>query len=674
MLRKRFPLFLFILVLLFTPLARLCSAQTFTAHGPTDDVKPNNSGPAFRLERKAIAGGSELLTIFGKTRQTKGPETEVPLLSVLRDTLGDNLAENDRLRYVWLLSATRPTYLQRVASAVPFLYGRVGNKNEVDPNKPPPALFDINGNNSLFTRQILWFALQNLLFDPTGVAVRASARTYRRNAGEYQWAQISRALAALTLFETETRTTPALSFTEMRELQAKLSLSTNRLGNFVNDTFYRQANQQRIVNERDTRGHNWELLRQRSEAEGLYFEPLAMPDGSATHAIVWVASDDLAKNTGRRWNSRFLNFDNPWKDKRLLQWNGYRETRYYDSENRLVPAETPGARAIEMIPLAVYGLDHPKIPILLVDFRDRQNPKKRELSRRLLEDTARNVLALSTNVFGDLPFFLGRTVYDVVTGRRGLDINQPSRFRAYAQLKLLLSLSASLDPDLEREISGRLEKVAVNPLENDAQAEINLALAQYRALTDFATRPDGLPAQIDRDRWAEMVPLNHGKPAQMAFKAINLLTFGWYMRREKATPELLQRLDLSRQFDYHERFLREVVKSSPQVEVAWDIKDVQRSLQFTANNNRFASKKSAKTVAALFEQTQDSETKRLCVASLYRINTETAKNELLKIYRASQPDAPWRTLSAEYLRQSVRESQRIAPSDIKAISREVGLQ
>jgi hypothetical protein len=239
---------------------------------------------------------------------------------------------------------------------------------------------------------------------------------------------------------------------------------------------------------------------------------------------------------------------------------------------------------------------------------------------------------------------------------------------------LLLSLSASLDPDLEAEIDRRLDKATVNPRENDGQAEDKIALAQYQALLKYAQSPDGLAKQVDRDRRAEMVPLKHGKPAQMAFKALNLLTFGWYVRREKATPELLEKLDLSRRFDFHERFLREVVKSGPRPEVAWDINDVRRSLQFVANHNQFAGKKATKAVAALFERTQDDETRRLCVHSLYRINSETAKAELLKIYRNTPADAPYHALSGQFLRQSVREAKRIAPADVKAISREVGLQ
>ena len=85
-----------------------------------------------------------------------------------------------------------------------------------------------------------------------------------------------------------------------------------------------------------------------------------------------------------------------------------------------------------MIPLALYGLDNPRIRALLVDFRDGLNPKKREMSRRVLQDITRNVLSLSR--FGNLPYLLGRTVFDFVTGRRGIDVNQPSRLRTYSQL------------------------------------------------------------------------------------------------------------------------------------------------------------------------------------------------------------------------------------------------
>ena len=163
---------------------------------------------------------------------------------------------------------------------------------------------------------------------------------------------------------------------------------------------------------------------------------------------LWVAKPDLEAKRNHNFDQRFLNIANPWSDKQLANWKGHVEVRYFDAESRPVSADTPGARAIEMIPLALYGLDSPKIPMVLVDFRNSLNPKKREMSRRVLQDVTSNVLSLSS--FGQPAYFLGRSLFDFVTGRRGIDINQPSRLRTYSQLKLLLALNESLDPEHEK--------------------------------------------------------------------------------------------------------------------------------------------------------------------------------------------------------------------------------
>ena len=140
-----------------------------------------------------------------------------------------------------------------------------------------------------------------------------------------------------------------------------------------------------------------------------------MPDGSATHALLWIDRKELRTQSADRFAGRFLNIANPWDDNRIANWKGYTETRYLDSENRPVEAETPGARAIELIPLALYGLDGPKIPLLLVDFRDTLNPKRREISRRVLRTLPRT---LAISQFGNLPISWV-AVFDFVTGRRG---------------------------------------------------------------------------------------------------------------------------------------------------------------------------------------------------------------------------------------------------------------
>ncbi|HEX8685478.1 MAG TPA: hypothetical protein VF654_03225, partial [Pyrinomonadaceae bacterium] len=498
---------------------------------------------------------------------------EVPLVSILRDTLGDADPENDRLRYVWMLTYTRPSALQRVASAVPFLYGRVGGKKKASTKGVPPPVLDLADPKRDLWHRFMWLALQNVVFNPYGRAAKASTSALRRNSDGYRQAHIMRALAILSLYEAETGAESAFTPAESAEIQARLMLTGKTFGGLIDDSYLDEYLRRRNTQALDTRGHNWELLRQRAEAEGLYFEPLVMPGGEAAHALVYVSREDLARNRSRKFGSRFLNIRSPWSDSRLARWDGHTETRYVDAEGRPAAEGVEGARKVELIPLALYGLDFPKIPALLVDFRDRLNPKRREMSHRVIEDVARNVLSLSR--YGDVHYFLGRTVFDFVTARRGIDVNQPSRLRAYSQLKLLLALDATLDRDLRDEIAARVESDSLNPLENDLEAEARLARQQYAALVAAAGDPAGLPSRLDRDRREEMVPLEHGKAGRALLRFGNILSFGLYKHRESAAPaEVRQTLDGERKLAYHKRFLQEVARSTPVVEVVWNVEDV----------------------------------------------------------------------------------------------------
>jgi hypothetical protein len=605
------------------------------------------SAEIFRLERVPVDGGAELITIHAKLDgiQTSADGNWVPLVTVLRDTLGDLSPENDRLRYVWPLTYTRPTMRQRLSGAIPFLYSRVGNRKHSSQSAPPPVL-DLAATDRDVWNKVLWAALQTLLLDPYGTPIKASTRSYRQNAADYRKSHIIRALSVLSLYQA-VEGVPAFSESELSDIQGRLRLTDKTFGGLVGDLNLERYNERQVTGARDIRGHNWELLRQRAEAESLFFEPLQMPDGSTTHALLWVAQSDVAANQGRRYDSRFLNISNPWSDKRLLSWEGYIETRFLDLDNRPVSADEPGARAVEMIPLALYGLDNPKIPMLLVDFRNGVNPKKREMSRRALQDVTRNILSVSG--FGDLPYFLGRTVLDFVTGKRGIDINQPSRLRTYSQLKLLLSLNQSLDPELREQIGSRLEKVSLNPMENDLQAETQLAADQYAALLAYAKRPDGLPQKLDRDRRAEMVALEHGRTEQILFRLANILSFGKYTHREKSDVEMEAKLDVARKLAYHTRFLREIAKSGPQIDVTSDLDEVKRSLRFISDHASDAGSKSAVAAAEIFTRTQDDETRRFCLEGLSRMHNPKAKSELQRLSERKNLDQAGRDLLISYL-------------------------
>ena len=644
--------FLFAFLLVISPLLPTISR----AQGPnvpaTEENDPTTAlSQILRLERIEVPGGAELITVHAKLAGLESTENDnwVPLVSILRDTLGDIISENNRLRYVWPLTYTRPTTKQRLAAAIPFFYTRVGNKEKLT-KTPPPAL-DLASPESEVWDKIFWVALQNILLDPYGTPIKASTSSYRRNSSDYRRSHIIRALSVLALYQAikgESAFTPA----EMSTIQARLMLSDKTFGGLVDDSNLQSYYVKRTTQARDERGHNWELLRQKAEAESLYFEPLTMPDGSATHALLWVAKRDLLKQQGSRYSKRFLNIANPWTDKRLLNWKGYVETRYFDSENHPVESQTPGAEAVEMIPLGLYGLDNPKIPMLLVDFRDSYNPKKREMSRRVLNDVTRNMLSLSK--FGNLPFFLGRTVFDFVTGRRGMDINQPSRLHTYSQLKLLLALNTSMEPELRSDVSGRLEKISLNPFENDLNAEAKIATQQYNALLAYAKDPNGLANRIERDRRAELLPLEHGGKAQLAFRVLNLLTFGKYVHREEPTDDMDDRLDIARRLQFHTRFLQQIAKSTAEVDITWNLDDVRRSLHFIAEHGTEAGSNAAAVTAKIFARTKDDETRRACLDSLSRIRSTKAKNELQRISQNNDVDKSLRDLAGEYLRNGPR--------------------
>jgi hypothetical protein len=651
--------------------SRPTTAQVSLAAPPVtanDRVRP--TPPNFmRVERTPVAGGAELLTIFGSLNgsplSATADERDVPLVSILRDTLGDRSHDNDRLRYVWMHTYTRPTAAQRAASAVPFLYTRVGGKGRVM-GEVPPAVVDLSGAERDVWSRVFWSSLQSLLIDPVSLTVKASSRTYRRNLDDYRKAHVMRALAVLSLYEEATGSQPVFTEQERREIQARLVLTQKAFGGVLDDIYLQRVEQRETSRGEDARGHNWEMLRQRAEAEGLYFEPLTLPDGSATHALLWTTRADVEARRDHDFEKRFLNIANPWRDERLRRWQGYTEARYFDADGRATSSDTPGARRVEMIPLALYGLDHPKIPVLLVDFRDTLNPKGREMSRRVLNDVAHNLFALSRF---DLAYTLGRAVYDWFTDRRGMDVNQPTRLRAYSQLKLLLSLDASLDPKLRDEITSRVETVSLNPLENDAKTEARLAREQYAALLDYARRPDGLPARLDRDRRTEMVAAEHGRAARTFFKLANTVSFGLYAHREDAsTDEQVAALDAERSLARHRKFLREVAKTSSQIEVEWNVEDVRRSLQYLAAHGERADGATSQAVALIFARTGNEDVRRLCLDCLYRINNESAKNSLVRIYRDERVEERWRAMSADYLRAAVRDQKRVSPADAKIIA------
>jgi hypothetical protein len=585
--------------------------------------------PAYHVEREPVAGGAELVTVYGRWHESGAGATDVPLLSVLRDTLGDSDPENDRLRYVWVLTSTRPTPVQRIASALSLAYFRGGGQQHAD--RVPGPLMDLAAPSKTVWPNLLGDGVQALRLDPMGATVRTSTRSYRGNSSEYRKLQVFQALSSLEGLERERDGAQLFSAAELRQIDARLSLSNRTFGGLVREENLQRFYDRQATQREQTRGHNWELLRQRAELCGLYFEPLSLPGSTPGEALLWVAAGDAAQDRDQYFSGQFLNISNPWTDSRLAHWTGYTETRYLDGENRLVAPDMPGARAVKMIPLALYSLDYPRAPLLLVDFRNSFDPMRRELLRRGTSTLFAGVLGIAR--FGNWSFLAANTAWTFVRGRHGNAVNRSARLEAYSRAREFLSVDAMLDPALRRELLSRLDHLALNPLENGTAQQAVLAREQYAALCQYALAPTGLAAQLERDRQQELDSYTESSGRRF-LAGLGRLFKGRTHPNPETDLTLRAELDSYRRTDRAQRFLEQLLASSPQPDVNWDAAGIRHALEALSDGPRTDSR-AASLIAQIFSRSEDASLRLACLHALGRLNTEEARNELLQLSQNS---------------------------------------
>jgi hypothetical protein len=629
-------------------LAAVCSANTFAEEVfiKVPEALPTNSAYV-RFEIVPVDDGAELLTLFFTAHPDadRYGDDEVPLISVLRDTLGSSDPDVHRLRYLWVHTYAAPGMKQRLAAATPFAYSRFGNTGTTNIGIPSPVM-DLSVQDDRLWKNIWGFALKGAMFDPKIFLIESAIQTYGDNRSKYLQMQFARAATAMDMDDAFSEL-PMLSDAERRQLQQRFAERNNRLAPLLNDSQLERLYTKGMTTMRQTCARNWELLRQRAEAEGLYFEPLLLPDGTATHAILWVAREDLEENRQKPFDGRFLSISKPWGDKALLNWKGPTETRYFDSESRRVSDDTGAIRQVEMIPLALYGLDHPKIPALLIDFRKPLNAKARELSHVAFEKFGTRVITASP--FANTAIRFGRIAVRVATRRMGVDLFQPSRLLSYTQLKMVLSSNPGISSTMRLEIGRRVESVAVNPLENDLTTEVALARSQYRALLDYASQPDGLRVDLNRDRRAELTESSHGDFSKFLFRAGGVATFGLYRHREQERSDSESILEAQRRNLNQTNFLHDVVKSGSHIDVHWDLDKVRQALHDVSTKDSLSEFAMADAAFRIFDQSRDEDVRQLCLETLYQANTTAARKKLQLIAQDTSLAQVWRTRSASYL-------------------------
>jgi hypothetical protein len=555
----------------------------------------------FRVERHKIPGGSELLTVFGRLPDGT-PDAkldDVPLVSVLRDNLGDENSVNDRLRYVWVLSSASPTVLQRAASALPFYYWRANAGKNAD-HRPVPVI-DLGAPARSVWTSLAGSLTQVAALDPRGSIVRASTRSFRNNYSDHRRLHLIEGLAILSQLDQEPEIQRLFSDPQLIEIQARLTLAGQTLGGLVSQDKLPEAYIKQRTRDDEARGHNWELLRQKAESNGLYFEPIGLRS-TPTLALIWIATDDVTKPPPA-YDGQFLGFADPYHDDRLRKWTGYHKVR----DGR------------DMIPLGLYSLEYPKVPLLVVDFRDSHAPKRREMFRRAATDTVSGVLGIS--MWSNWPVLTGTTAWNFLRERHGAANNRAARIKAYSQTRQWVTLDPTMDPALRAEMMKRLEMLGINPLEDSIFEEGKIARRQYAALLKYADDPKGLPARIEYDRNEELEAYYHGLGARSWFHFAHYASFGAYRHREATPSATIIALDEERRLTNHLQLLASVAKSATDSSIVWNMDQVRRALDDLSANGFPA--RSAQVVQRIMRETTDQETRQLCERALQSLDAGT---------------------------------------------------
>lgn len=570
-----------LLVLLFPVLA-------FSAEG--SDVPPSTILPwtqpviqqNYYWRVTEIKGGAELLTLFCRYREDqitkigKGSDTgEVPLVAILRDTLGDDNPANDKLRHVWMLSYASPTLEQRILSAVPFFYWRTG-LGRSDSETMPKPLIDINSPEGRVWKNVGRASLQAMMFDPMTTPIRASSRAYNFNDVNHWQLQVNRLLSLLEQ-DPDSQISSALSEQERATIIGRLYLSKKFLGGLVREEKLPQIREKQWAQLEITREQNWELLRQTAENAGLVFEPLNLAEKGEAFAALWFPLDRKGEPSTLPESWSLLGISNPWKDGRLKQWKSFKQTRFFGEQEELLPAGISNGKPRELIPLAIYSLTHPRTPFVLVDFRHQSHPKRRELTRRTVSDVASGVFGLTT--FGNWYFYAANLGFQFIVGRHGGAVDRAARNESYARFQVALELDRTVDPSFKAEIQRRFNDLSLNPLENSMKQEMRLAREQFYQLEIAAKDDQLLPAMLDKDRRRELAVAGASTMNRVRDGFARIVTFGQYTRRAPQSESNLDELDRERRIQANLKFLNGLIANGTPPEIAIDSAKIESTIK-----------------------------------------------------------------------------------------------
>jgi hypothetical protein len=552
------------------------------AHLSGAEIAPMSSShsPRYYWSSQPVGHSARLLTLFCDPCGDPGAERDtVPLLSVLRDTLGDNSRENDRIAYVWLLGVTHQSFTQRLLAAVPFFYWRVEDgSTHADGKRLVKPLMDLTRPENPMIVQGMRTALQWTALDPLSMPVRATSRAYRTNEVTSERSHLEEAIGYLRQ-APESDSGEGLTKAEKDTVLARLTLRKRLLGGLVGDPEAPRVGQQEEAEAERVRSRNWDLLLSFAERTGLVFESLDISGTSGEYGLLWFPADTgTAEPTGSSHDAvwKALNLRNPWMDSRLRAWDGPAFERSLDSNGSLLPAGITGFRTVKLIPLGVYSLDYPKFPLLMVDFREKRHVRLNEMTQRTVNEITAGIIGISH--FANWYYYVGASAYDFVVSRHGKGMDAPSRLDCYSRFRVDLALDRTVDPRLRSLLQSRMDSLSLNPLQGSPQHEVQVAAARYTALLGQASS-GVLEKQLDKTRRSELSNFGTTQRARAARALLSRTSFNLLPPRRPADKDLLSSLDRARRVQADLSLLHAAVNSGPSPEVTYDSSRMRTAVQ-----------------------------------------------------------------------------------------------
>jgi hypothetical protein len=528
---------------------------------PVADDQPS----PYYWKSTSVGDSAQLLTLSCRACAiVERIEQDVPVISVLRDTLGDQTAENDRVTYVWLLTYTRPRVRQRILSAIPFFYWRLGKGSESLSAHDIAPFMDLSAPENPMMAGIERNLVQWTAFDPLSTSARASTLQYNGNSLENTRLHLEEAISYLRAAPVSNDPT-ALTQAQLDTVVARLELRKTLLGGLASENQATRVGMQSDFERERIRSRNLELLRQWAEKTGLIFGPLNLAGNQDHYAILWFSQKDSAPPGASLLNPvwKLLGIQNPWNDEGLKNWAGPVYERRFDENG----SERP-------IPLAVYSLDYPKQPLMLIDFRHKLSRRRREVGQRSVDELIAGVLGISH--FTNWYFYVAFDLHRFVVGRRGAALDEASRLDCYSDFRMQLALDRSIDPALKEDMEKRIRWLAVNPLEVAPQRDIQNAFARYNLLEQEAEN-GRLMARVDHERRFELSSFGEGEKAKLAKSMLHVATLGLY--KEQAARNDIFTLDRERRVTYQLSFLDPLVQAETPPEVAFDSQRIKASVR-----------------------------------------------------------------------------------------------